>query len=69
MSPAWPYAGTVSRKEEPAKAEIKVRMTPEEKEWFERAAAESRRSLNQWLIAAGVEKAIRDGVSEKPRKR
>jgi uncharacterized protein (DUF1778 family) len=51
------------------KAETKIRMTPEEKEWFERAAAASRRSLNQWLIAAGAEKAMRDGVPVDPEKK
>jgi uncharacterized protein (DUF1778 family) len=50
----------VPRKAE--KAETKLRMSPEEKERFERAAEASKRSLNQWLIVAGVEKADRDGV-------
>lgn len=46
--------------------EIKVRPeTIEEKEWFEAAAAASKRSLNQWMLVAAAEKAERDGI-EKP---
>jgi hypothetical protein len=38
-------------------------MEPEEKELFELAASRARRSLNAWLVIAGLEKAARDGVA------
>lgn len=60
MSPVRGYRGDVAKQLD--KAETKVRLTHGEKEWFERAAETSRRSLNQWLIAAAAEKAERDGV-------
>jgi uncharacterized protein (DUF1778 family) len=42
---------------------MKVRPSAEEKALFERAAEKGRRSLNQWVIVACLEKAERDGVT------
>lgn len=43
--------------------EIRVRPSPEEKALFELAAERNKRSLNQWVIVACIEKAERDGVT------
>lgn len=50
----------------PPTPEIKLRPNAEEKALFEKAAKESKRSLNQWFIVAGLEKAARDGVTLEP---
>jgi len=43
--------------------DIKVRPTKQEKLLFLKASEMARQSLNQWMIAAALEKAERDGVT------
>jgi|GEM_PF-6602195 len=52
--------GHMAKAEEAEVAEIKVRPTPKEKADFEAAATRARQSLNQWMIAAGLEKLARE---------
>lgn len=49
--------------------EIKVRPSESEKALFERAAEADKRSLNQWVIVACLEKAERAGLGlDEPKK-
>jgi len=54
-----------------ATEDMKIRPTPEQKRLFEKAAEEAKPvklSLTQWVIAACIEKAERDGVTMPKRK-
>jgi hypothetical protein len=64
MGPFWakigPMSGKASRRPAP---EIKVRPDdPALKELFQRAADRDKRSLNSWMLVAGIEKAQRAGL-------